>query len=55
MVEGSRIGVKRTLQELDINHSTFYGWYKRYSKGGYDAQAPKPPIVVSSGMRSRRG
>ena len=41
-VEGSRIGVKRTLQELDINRSTFYDWYRRYREGGYDALASRP-------------
>jgi transposase InsO family protein len=34
VVEDSAIGVKRTLQELDINRSTFYGWYDRYLKRG---------------------
>jgi len=37
IVETSSLGVKRTLAELDINRSTFYGWYKRYAEGGYDA------------------
>lgn len=43
IVENSSLGVKRTLVELDINRSTFYGWYKRYASGGYDALAIKPP------------
>jgi transposase InsO family protein len=34
VVEDSAIGVKRTLQELDVNRSTFYGWYDRYLKRG---------------------
>jgi len=42
-VENSSLGVKRTLAELDINRSTFYDWYRRYSEGGYDALASKPP------------
>lgn len=42
-VEKSSLGVKRTLAELDINRSTFYDWYRRYSEGGYDALASKPP------------
>lgn len=42
-VENSLLGVKRTLAELDINRSTFYDWYRRYSEGGYDALASKPP------------
>ena len=43
IVEKSSLGVKRTLVELDINRSTFYDWYRRYSEGGYDALASKPP------------
>ena len=42
-VENSSLGIKRTLAELDINRSTFYDWYRRYSEGGYDALASKPP------------
>ena len=41
-IENSSLGVKRTLQELDVNRSTFYDWYRRYSEGGYDALASKP-------------
>ena len=36
IVEGSSLGVKRTLVELDINRSTFYAWYRRYADGGYE-------------------
>jgi len=43
IVEKSSLGVKRTLVELDINRSTFYDWYRRYSDGGYDALASKQP------------
>jgi putative transposase len=43
IVEDSSLGVKRTLVELDINRSTFYGWYKRYADGGYDGLAVKTP------------
>jgi putative transposase len=42
VVEGSPLGVKRTLRELDINRSTFYGWYRRYQTGGSDALLAKP-------------
>jgi len=42
IVEKSCLGVKRTLIDLDINRSTFYDWYRRYSEGGYDALASKP-------------
>jgi len=36
IVENSKIGVKRTLDELSINRSTFYEWYRRYKEYGYD-------------------
>lgn len=36
IVEESRFPVKRTLEELDINRSTFYDWYRRYSEDGYE-------------------
>ena len=36
IVENSIIGVKRTLDELNINRSTFYEWYRRYKEYGYD-------------------
>ena len=41
IVEGSAIGVKRTLRELDINRSTFYSWYERYLKRGADGLADR--------------
>jgi putative transposase len=45
IVEGSDLGVKRTLEELDINRSTFYEWYRRYQDEGYDGLAPRKPAV----------
>jgi len=45
IVEGSTLGVKRTLEELDINRSTFYEWYRRYQEEGYDGLAPRKPAV----------
>jgi transposase InsO family protein len=35
-VEDSKLPVKRTLEELDVNRSTFYEWYRRYQEEGYD-------------------
>ncbi|KKL19497.1 hypothetical protein LCGC14_2464850, partial [marine sediment metagenome] len=43
IVENSPIGAKRTLKELDINRSTFYNWYGKYLKDGYDGLADKKP------------
>jgi transposase-like protein len=30
IVEQSGLGVKATLEQLGINRSTFYKWYKKY-------------------------
>ena len=32
LVEESELGVKRTLQELDVPRSSFYRWYRRYAE-----------------------
>jgi len=36
LVEGSELGVNRTLKELGIHKSTFYQWYGKYLEKGYD-------------------
>jgi transposase InsO family protein len=41
MVEDSNLSVRKTLRQIDISRSTFYEWYKRYQKHGYDGLAPK--------------
>lgn len=41
LVETSELSVKRTLAELDVPRSTFYGWYQRYQAAGYDGLAPQ--------------
>lgn len=41
LVEQSPLSVKATLQELCINRSTFYQWYKRYLQAGFDGLANK--------------
>jgi transposase InsO family protein len=43
VVEDSSLGVKRTLEELDINRGTFYAWYQRYRSGGHDGLVVKSP------------
>jgi putative transposase len=43
IVEASEIGVKRTLEELQVNRSSFYQWYRRYRQEGYDGLAFKQP------------
>ena len=41
IVEGSELGVKRTLEELRINRSTFYEWYRNYLEEGFDGLKSK--------------
>ncbi len=36
IVEGSELSVRKTLEELQVNRSSFYIWYKRYKQYGYD-------------------
>lgn len=43
IVEGSELGVKRTLEELGISRSTFYEWYRRYLSEGFEGLKPKVP------------
>ena len=43
IVEESELSVRQTLIELDVNRSTFYGWYRRYLEDGYDGLAPARP------------
>jgi len=41
IVSESELGVSRTLKELGINRSTFYKWYDRYQREGFDGLLPK--------------
>ena len=41
LVEDSDLGVKRTLEELGINRSTFYEWYRRYLEHGFEGLKSK--------------
>lgn len=43
MIEQSDLSVNRTLAQLGIKRSTFYGWYKRYLEEGFDGLKPRPP------------
>ena len=47
LVEESGLGINRTLRELGIPKRTFYNWYGRYKKNGYDGLAPKNRSAVS--------
>ncbi|OFY33009.1 MAG: Fis family transcriptional regulator [Bacteroidetes bacterium GWF2_38_335] len=44
IVSESEIGPTRTLEELGISRSTFYEWYDRYLKHGFDGLLPKTPL-----------
>ena len=43
LVERTDLPVRATLRQLGIPPSTFYGWYKRYLGGGFDALQDKLP------------
>lgn len=45
LVDGSDIGVTRTLKELGIHKSTFYNWYERYQQHGPDGLKDKAPSM----------
>jgi len=45
LVEESPLSVRRTLAELDVNRSTFYTWYRRYEREGYDGLANRKPTA----------
>ena len=40
LVDGSDLGVNKTLRELGINKSTFYKWYQAYADKGIDGLQP---------------
>ena len=42
LVEHSSLSVRRTLAQLGIPRSTFYGWYRRFAEGGVEALADLP-------------
>jgi transposase InsO family protein len=43
LVENSALPVQRTLDQLGIPKSTFYGWYERYRDGGDEALVDGQP------------
>ncbi len=45
LVEGSDLSMTRTLKELDVRKSTYYGWLGRYLNGGFDALHDRKPVV----------
>ena len=42
LVDGSDIGVTRTLKELGIHKSTFYNWYEKYQQLGPEGLLDQP-------------
>ena len=51
LIEDSELGVNRTLRELQIPKRTFYNWYGKYKKDGYNGLAPKNRAVKSQWNR----
>jgi transposase InsO family protein len=51
IVEGSELGVNRTLKELGIHKSTFYNWYSLYVDAGFDGLASKKRSAESQWNR----
>ena len=47
LVEDSSLSVTRTLSQLGIRRSTFYGWLKRYQEGGMEALEDRKPCPPS--------
>ena len=43
LVEQSALPVRRTLRQLGIRKSTFYGWYRCYVEGALEALEDQPP------------
>jgi len=39
LVENSELSIRKTLQELEVSRSTFYGWYRQYQEDGYEGLA----------------
>ena len=42
LVEGSDLPARHTLRELQVNRSTFYAWYHRYTQRGRAGLEPQP-------------
>ncbi len=43
LVEAPELAVRKTLRELGIHRSTFYGWYRRYLEYGFEGLANRRP------------
>ena len=42
LVEQSNLSIRRSLSQIGVPKSTFYGWYRRYAEGGFDALEDQP-------------
>ena len=57
LVEQSALGVRRTLEKLDVPRATLYRWYDQYQTGGPEAlgdRSPKPDRVWNRGYDQTR-
>ncbi len=43
LVEGTDLPVRATLRQLGVPRSTFYGWYERYNRLGFDGLQDRKP------------
>jgi len=41
LVDHSNLSIRKTLAELDVPRSSFYRWYQKYQKDGYEGLADK--------------
>ena len=41
LVESSSLSVRKTLEQIDVSRSSFYGWYRRYAEGGVESLADR--------------
>ena len=41
LVEASSLGVRRTLEQIEVSRSSFYQWYRRYVEDGIDGLADR--------------
>ena len=54
LVEGSDLPVRQTLRELQVNRSTVYAWYHRYTARGQAGllnRSPVQPAGTGTGFR----
>ena len=51
LIEQSNLSIRRTLAQLGIPKSTFYGWYRRFVEGGVIVHCYSPSWTYSISYR----